>query len=121
MGLSFLRWSHQLKLLHLTACLSAEVVHQQVHRSLVPDQVHLSHVLLQARPVQFSVAQYTLCLRLHCLELSWVSTRSQMILFCTLSAGSGCNLSIILSQLYLKCSFLICQDHIWYLKYEGNK
>ena len=51
MGLSFLRWSHQLKLLHLATCLSAEVVHQKVQCTLVPDQVHLSHVLLKAWPI----------------------------------------------------------------------
>ena len=40
--------SHQLKLLNLTAGLPPQVVEKQVQRSLVSDQVHLFHVLLQA-------------------------------------------------------------------------
>ena len=70
MGLSFLRWSHQLKLLHLATCLSPKVVHQQVQGTIMPDQVHLSHVLLQAGPIKFSLAQYTHCLGLHWLKFT---------------------------------------------------
>ena len=40
--------SHQLELLNLTAGLPPQVVEKQVQRSLVSDQVHLFHVLLQA-------------------------------------------------------------------------
>ena len=43
--------SHQLELLNLTAGLPPQVVEKQVQRSLVSDQVHLFHVLLQAGAV----------------------------------------------------------------------
>ena len=69
MSLSFLRWSHPLKLLHLTARLPMKVVHQKVERSLMSDQVNLSHVLLQARVgVKFCLAQDAG----HCLQLHWL-------------------------------------------------